>query len=83
MPTIGKETSEFQITKSSTYFAYAALILAVVVAKGPELLGWVPNEGYWDEILAAVIGIAGVIQKLFIDLGYIDSRTLIKIKEEK
>lgn len=78
----GKNTSEYKVTKQATYFAYISLILALIVAKGPEMLGWVPTDGIWDEVLAAVIGFAGVLQKLLIDLGYIKSRTEIKKSQE-
>ncbi len=77
----GKDTSEFKKTKGATWTLIIGSILAIVLAVGPSLLGYVDGTTA-GVIAAAVIGVAAIVQKCLIDLGYIQSRTQIKLSKD-
>jgi len=78
----GVETSEFKVAKASGFFAYFSVIAATVIAYGPQVMGWLPEGSTAGIIVAAVLGGIGVAQKLFVDLGYLKSRTDVKVQAD-
>ena len=74
----GKDTSEFSLAKSSNAAFYVSMILAAVVAYGPQVLGIVDEGSAAQVWLGLAIAVAGAIQKALIQIGYIKSRTDIK-----
>ncbi len=78
----GNETTEYARAKSATWLAYVGLALASLLSYGPDVLGWLPESGPGAPVLAAVIAVAGIVQKTLVDLGYIRSRTEVKVEKQ-
>jgi hypothetical protein len=79
----GVETSELAVVKSSKFFAYFSVIAALFATYGPQVLGWLPEGGKPSYIVGAVIAGVAVVAKLFVELGYIKSRTDVKNNNAK
>jgi len=74
----GKDTTEYQRTKSASVQMYITLFLAVALTYLPQIVTWLPEGSKVTAIVAAIIATLGIIQKLLVDLGYIKSRTILK-----
>ena len=81
MPKEGKETTEFKKSKSATIFAYVGIVLGGLIAFGPKLLGIVEEGSTTGVIGGCIIAVSATIQKCLTDLGYIKSRTDVKVTE--
>jgi len=76
----GSETSEYAVVKQAKFFAYFSVVAALVATYGPQILGWLPEGGKASYILGAVIAGVAVVAKLFVELGYMKSRTDVKTR---
>ena len=74
----GDETSEYKQARSSGTWGIVALILGVLTTTGASVAQALGNESTWGIIAGGVIAAAGVAQKTLADLGYINSRTVVK-----
>lgn len=84
MPTHGKETTEFRAARSSSTWGMIAMVLGVVVAIGSQVIGVLTElNPTWGTIAGGIIAVAGVIEKTLVDLGYINSRTEVKVNGVK
>ena len=78
----GETTSENKVTKSMQFFAYFATIASLVATYGPKLIDSLPDGGTATAIVAAVVSGTAVLAALFTSLGYIKSRTDVKVSAD-
>jgi hypothetical protein len=78
----GIETTEYKVASNAGRWAIASWILGTLVAYGPQLVAAVSDvagiDSPWGPIAGAAIAILGTIRGLFVELGYIKSRTEVK-----
>jgi len=82
----GKDTTEYEQTKSAKVWAIVGVILGVVLEVGGALMTTLTEAGTAGVtviIVGAVLQTLAVAQKALVDLGYINSRTQIKAAAEK
>lgn len=78
----GDQTSEHKMAKSAGLWAIVALILGFAVTVGSQVLeaaGTETKAGIW---VGGIVAVAGVLLKMFASLGYIKSRTDVKVAAE-
>lgn len=76
--TPGTQTTEYQVTKGSNAWSIVGLVIGLLITAGAavaEALGAETNGGI---IVGAGVSIAAILQRTFVDLGYIKSRTDVK-----
>jgi len=74
----GAETSEFAVAKSGSFWGVVSIVLGALVVVGSSIAEIAGADTKLGIIIGAVIGIAGTVQKLLTDRGYIASRTQVK-----
>ena len=75
----GKDTSEYQARKESSWLGTLAMILGIIVASGTAVAAAITDVNPTAGIIAgAVVSVAGIIQKTMFDLGYIKGRSAVK-----
>lgn len=82
----GRETSEYEQAKSAGVMGWVALILGVLTTQGALLLEKISagHEGAtWAIVAGAVVAFAGLVQTTLAKLGYIKSRSDVKVAAEK
>ncbi|MFH1738992.1 MAG: hypothetical protein ABIH23_08270 [bacterium] len=84
MATDGKTTSEYEVTQSASSTGILVVILGAIVAIGPEVMNAVFG-GNMDSkvaiICGAIIAIGGTLLKTLTSLGYVKSRTDVKVAD--
>lgn len=77
----GRDTTEFREAKSANWISVVAMVLGAIVAYAPKLLEMAPEDSKWAVIGGASVALCGVILKMLTSLGYIKSRTDVKVAE--
>lgn len=77
----GKLTSEYQATQSGRTWGIVALVLGLLTSLGGLLVDLLGSHGGGTAatIAGAVIAVAGIALKLFVNLGYIQARSSVKV----
>ncbi len=78
-PVPGVQTTEYERAKSSGLWGVAAVVLGGIVAVVPTVTDTLAADSKVAVIAGAVVAVAGIIQKTLADLGYIKSRTDVKV----
>ena len=84
--TPGKDTTEYEQTKSAKLWAVLGVILGLICEVGGATLITLQESGNTGTviiIIGAVLQVLAVAQKMLVDLGYINSRTQVKVAAEK
>lgn len=80
MATNGKDTSEYGVVNGANAWATIATIVGLLVTVGqavaPALGGETTTAGI---IVGAVVAVLGIVAKTLVSLGYVKSRTGIKL----
>lgn len=82
----GKDTTEFQQTKSAKVWAIVGTVLGLILQVGGGLLATLTEQGLTGTYIIIggfVLQAIALAQKALIDLGYINSRTQVKVAAEK
>jgi len=82
----GKDTTEYEQTKSAKVWAIVGVVLGLVCQIGGAALATMQESGTTGTIIivaGAVLQIASIAQKMLIDMGYIKSRTAVKVAAEE
>ena len=77
----GAETTEYKKTKEANWTLYFSMALGLIIAYGPSLAGKLEYGSTYAVVAGAVVALAGIGQKMMIDLGYIKSRTDLRITD--
>ena len=83
--TPGKDTTEYEQAKSAKVWAIVSVILGLVCEVGGALMATLTEAGTAGTvviIIGAVIQGLALLQKTLVDLGYINSRTQVKVAAE-
>ena len=75
----GKTTSEFEQAQSSKGWAVVSTVLGMVIASGSAVTEMLGMDNTVGIIVGAVIAVFGIIQRTLVDLGFIKSRTDVKV----
>lgn len=76
----GQMTSEFAAAQSGGVWGIVAMVLGLVVTFGDQILAALGHgTGSVATIAGAVITVAGILLKTLTSLGYIKSRTDVKV----
>lgn len=75
----GNTTSEFQQAQSSKGWAVVSTVLGMVIASGSAIMEMIGMDNTVGILVGAVIAVFGIIQRTLVDLGYIKSRTDVKV----
>lgn len=75
----GVETSESDVAKKTNIWGTVATILGLVLTLGSMLLPSLGSGTKIGVIAGAIIACAGIAQKTLVSLGYIKSRTDVKV----
>ena len=78
----GVETSEYKEAKSASTWGIVAMVLGTLVTIGGAVADALGTDATAGIICGAVVAVAGTLQKTFVSLGYIKSRTDIKMVAE-
>lgn len=81
----GSETTEYQQAQQASTWGIVGLILGGLVALGPGLVDkfWGANQNSTAYIAAGgALSVVSVIYKMLVDLGYIKSRTDVKVAQQ-
>jgi hypothetical protein len=83
-PKPGNETSEYVVAKGAGVWGVVAMILGFITASGAEILAavGVTESSNLGVIAGAIIAVAGIALKALTSLGYIKSRTDVKMIAE-
>jgi len=82
----GKDTTEYEQTKSAKVWAIVGVILGILCEVGGAVLMSLQESGTTGLVIiigGAVLQVAAIAQKTLVDLGYINSRTQVKVAAEK
>ena len=83
MSTDGKQTSEYAVTQGANTWGAVGIILGAVVAFGPTIIerlsGVIPEGSKTYVVCGAIISVASLIYRTLVTVGYIKSRTEIKL----
>ena len=81
MSQAGKETTEFKKTQSANTMAWITAVIGIIIAIGPKVAGMAGEDSKWGIIIGSIVIVVGQCQKCLVDLGYINSRTQVKLSE--
>ena len=81
MQTKGEKTSEYAIAKNAGAWGVASLVLGMIIQVGSMIAQGFGNETTIGIIVGACVSIAGILLKTLTSLGYIKSRTDVKVSE--
>ena len=79
----GKETSEYAVASSNSVWGIVATILGMIMTFGGAIAEGCGVDTKGAIIAGACVAISGQLLKLFSGLGFIKSRTDIKVENEK
>jgi len=77
----GVSTTEYEALKSGKFWTIIAIVLGLIATFGSTVAAALGAESSIGIIVGAIIAGAGLAAKTFIDLGYIKSRTQVKVAE--
>ncbi|MCE5229022.1 hypothetical protein LLG95_05435 [bacterium] len=81
----GSETTEYRQARQANTWGIVGLILGGIIAVGPGLVDkfWGANQNSVAYIAAGgALSVVSVIYKMLVDLGYIKSRTDVKVAQQ-
>jgi len=81
--TPGKDTSEFKETEKAGTLAIIGTVLGAVLAILPSVVESLPVDSKWAIIGGSVVICLSQIQAALVKLGYIQSRTKVKVEAEE
>jgi hypothetical protein len=79
----GVETSEYKEAKSASTWGIVAAVLGAVITFGGAIAETFGADAKAGIICGAVVAVAGIAQKTLATLGYIKSRTDVKMVAEE
>ena len=79
----GTETTEYKVAKSTGVWGIVTAICGLVVTTGSAVADALGADTTIGIIVGGIVGIAGVIMKSSSSLGYVKSRTDVKVAAEK
>lgn len=74
----GKETTEYQVASSTGFWGVVATILGLIITAGSSVLEQVGQNTSEGIVVGGIVTVAGLITKLLVARGYIQSRTEVK-----
>jgi len=77
--TPGEETTEHAAAKSGSFWSILTIVLGAATMIGSAVLPSLGTNSKAGIIAGAVIGCVGIVTKCLVDLGYIKSRTEVKV----
>jgi len=78
----GKDTSEYKEAKSASVWGIVAMLLGTLITIGGAVAEALGTDTKSAIIAGAIVATAGVLQKTFVSLGYIKSRSDVKVADE-
>jgi len=78
----GELTSEHRVAKSGSTWGIIAVVLGFIVTSGGVIAENLGHNSNVSLIVGAIVATAGIVQKTLTDLGYINSRTQVKINAD-
>lgn len=84
--TPGKDTTEYEQTKSAKVWAIIGVVLGLLCEAGGAVMVSLQESGTAGTVviaIGAVLQVMAIAQKTLVDLGYINSRTQVKVEAEK
>jgi hypothetical protein len=75
----GEMTSEYRAARSGSAWGIVSAVLGVIMSAGSAVLQAVGADTKAGILAGAALAIVGVISKTLVDLGYIKSRTDVKV----
>ncbi len=75
----GKDTTEFKRAAQANWTFAIAAILGLALQIGPAVVDALGPYGNAGIVAGGVLQALGLVQKLLVDLGYIKSRTQVKM----
>jgi hypothetical protein len=79
----GDSTSEKKVTDGENAWGIVTIVLGMLLTTGATIAESLGTESKVGIIAGAIIALAGVAQKTLVSLGYIKSRTEVKVATEK
>ena len=74
----GKDTTEYEVTKSSNFWSVVTLVVGAVVTIGATVAETFGTESKVGIIVGGVVTVAALVQKWLVSAGYVKSRTAVK-----
>lgn len=81
--TAGVETTEHKVAKSAEVWGSIATILGMIMSMGSAVLPALGDNSRIGIIAGVLIAVAGILHKSLVQLGYIKSRTEVKVAAAK
>lgn len=81
----GSKTTEYQQAQKASTWGIVGLILGGIIAVGPGLVDkfWGANQNSAAYIAAGgALSVVSILYKMLVDLGYIKSRTDVKVAQQ-
>lgn len=75
----GVETSEKKVADSASRWGVIATVIGAVISIGSIAIPALGDGSRIGIIAGAIIALAGIVQKTLVSLGYIKSRTEVKV----
>ena len=75
----GKSTTEYKRASQANWVFVIAAALGLGLQIGPAVVDALGQYGVAGVIAGSVLQAIGLVQKLLVDLGYINSRTQVKV----
>ena len=76
----GKDTTEYQATKSASIWSIVEVVIGLVLTVGGAIASTMGADTAGAIVVGAGIAGAGILQNTLVKLGYIKSRTEVKAK---
>lgn len=76
---VGADTSEKKVADSANIWGSIATVLGIVLSVGSTVIPALGEGSRIGVIAGAIIAFAGIAQKTLVSLGYIKSRTDVKV----
>jgi len=77
--TPGTKTSEYEVAQSANVWSSIGLILGVIISVGSTVIPQAPGDSKWGIISGVVLAVVSQIYDCLAKLGYIKSRTDVKV----
>jgi len=78
----GEKTTELKVAQGEKVWGIIATVVGLLVTLGATVAEALGTEAKAGIIAGAVVAVAGIIQKTLVSLGYIKSRTDVKVASE-
>ena len=79
----GVETTEFKEAQQGQVMSIIGMVLGILMVYAPKILELTPEDSKYAVIGGAVVTVASVVHDTLVKLGYINSRTQVKVAAEK